>query len=119
MGMNRMRVFLVFLCLWAAVTEAQYAKYKDPKQPLNVRIKDLMKRMTLEEKIGQMTQIERKVASSDVMKQYFIGNNTFFLIFRQDPFFFGMFDLYIARLNRVFGFWNLSLFIKKSFNLFE
>lgn len=76
MGMNRMRVFLVFLCLWAAVTEAQYAKYKDPKQPLNVRIKDLMKRMTVEEKIGQMTQIERKVASSDVMKQYFIGNIT-------------------------------------------
>nr|GMD61642.1 lysosomal beta glucosidase-like [Ipomoea batatas] len=32
-------------------------KYKDPK---GERIKDLMKRMTLEEKIGQMTQIERK-----------------------------------------------------------
>ncbi|CAN4100720.1 unnamed protein product [Withania somnifera] len=30
--------------------------------------------MTLEEKIGQMTQIERKVASADVMKQYFIGS---------------------------------------------
>lgn len=71
-----MRVFLVFLCLWAAFAEAEYVKYKDPKQPLNARIKDLMKRMTLEEKIGQMTQIERKVASPDVMKQYFIGKNT-------------------------------------------
>nr|GMD69778.1 beta-glucosidase BoGH3B-like isoform X1 [Ipomoea batatas] len=40
-------------------------KYKDPKQPVGERIKDLMKRMTLEEKIGQMTQIERKVSTPD------------------------------------------------------
>lgn len=49
-------------------------KYKDPKQPINVRIEDLMKRMTLAEKIGQMTQIERSNASADVMKNYFIGS---------------------------------------------
>ena len=48
-------------------------KYKDPKQPVNTRIKDLIGRMTLAEKIGQMTQIERSVASADVMKNYFIG----------------------------------------------
>ncbi|XP_047941254.1 beta-glucosidase BoGH3B-like [Salvia hispanica] len=72
--MNKMRVFLVFLCLWAAVAEAKILKYKDPKQHLNARIKDLMRRMTLEEKIGQMTQIESKVASPDVMKNYFIGS---------------------------------------------
>ncbi|XP_016491165.1 uncharacterized protein LOC107810849 [Nicotiana tabacum] len=60
--------------LLAVVTEAEHMKYKDPKQKLGVRIKDLMKRMTLEEKIGQMTQIERKVASADVMKKYFIGS---------------------------------------------
>ncbi|XP_060197140.1 uncharacterized protein LOC132626320 [Lycium barbarum] len=64
----------VLCCLLAVVTEAEYMKYKDPKQKLGVRIKDLMKRMTLEEKIGQMTQIERKVASADVMKKYFIGS---------------------------------------------
>ncbi|XP_057808618.1 uncharacterized protein LOC131023090 isoform X1 [Salvia miltiorrhiza] len=74
MAMDKTTAFLVFLCLWATVAEAEYVKYKDPKQPLNVRIKDLMNRMTLEEKIGQMTQIERKVASPDVMKQYFIGS---------------------------------------------
>ncbi|URE29421.1 aldehyde oxidase [Musa troglodytarum] len=51
-----------------------YMKYKDPKQPINVRIKDLMDRMTLAEKIGQMTQIEREVASAQVMKNYFIGS---------------------------------------------
>lgn len=65
--------FLLLCCL-AALTEADYMKYKDPKQPLGCRIKDLMKRMTLAEKIGQMVQIERSVATPDVMKQYFIGN---------------------------------------------
>jgi len=30
--------------------------YKDPNQPIEVRIKDLMERMTLEEKVGQMCQ---------------------------------------------------------------
>ncbi|KAG5530593.1 hypothetical protein RHGRI_025525 [Rhododendron griersonianum] len=62
------------MCLcWAATAEAEYEKYKDPKQHINVRIKDLMGRMTLEEKIGQMTQIERTVASAEVIKKYHIG----------------------------------------------
>ncbi|KAM6542790.1 hypothetical protein CsatB_007237 [Cannabis sativa] len=30
--------------------------------------------MTMEEKIGQMTQIDRNVASNEVMKKYFIGS---------------------------------------------
>lgn len=64
---------LAVLCLWTAFAEAEYIKYKDPKQSLNVRIRDLLGRMTLEEKIGQMCQIERKDASPDVMKKYFIG----------------------------------------------
>jgi beta-glucosidase len=55
------------------VADAEQMKYKDPKQPINTRIKDLLGRMTLAEKIGQMTQIERQVASADVMKKYFIG----------------------------------------------
>ena len=58
---------------WAAMAEAEYMKYKDPKQLINARIKDLMKRMTLEEKIGQMSQIDRTVASEEVMKKYFLG----------------------------------------------
>ncbi|CAK9184643.1 unnamed protein product [Ilex paraguariensis] len=64
----------VFLCFWAASTEAVYMKYKDPKQPLGVRIKDLIWRMTLEEKIGQMMQIERGFASADVIRKYYIGS---------------------------------------------
>uniref|UniRef100_A0A6M2EEB5 beta-glucosidase n=1 Tax=Populus davidiana TaxID=266767 RepID=A0A6M2EEB5_9ROSI len=65
--------FLLLCCLIVA-GEAEYLKYKDPKMPTGARIKDLMKRMTLEEKIGQMVQIERTVATPDVMKQYFIGS---------------------------------------------
>lgn len=49
-------------------------KYKDTKQELNERIKDLMKRMRLEEK---MTQIERMVASPTLVNKYFIGNPIF------------------------------------------
>lgn len=49
-------------------------KYKDLKQPLNVRVNDLLSRMTLAEKIGQMSQIERKNASAEVIEQYFIGS---------------------------------------------
>lgn len=60
--------------IWAALAEAEYMIYKDATKPLNSRIKDLMSRMTLEEKIGQMTQIERGVASAEVMKDYFIGS---------------------------------------------
>lgn len=67
-------IFGVAILLAFSVANAEYLKYKDPKQPLGARIKDLMSRMTLEEKIGQMTQIERSVASADVMKQYFIGS---------------------------------------------
>ncbi|XP_044498557.1 beta-glucosidase BoGH3B-like [Mangifera indica] len=67
-------VLLMGLLLLCCLAEAEYIKYKDPKQPLNVRIRDLMKRMTLEEKIGQMTQIERAISSPDVIKNYFIGS---------------------------------------------
>ncbi|KAJ4763743.1 Glycosyl hydrolase family protein [Rhynchospora pubera] len=65
--------FLLLLC-GATIGEAEYMKYKDSNQTINARIEDLLKRMTLAEKIGQMTQIERKVASADVMKKYFIGS---------------------------------------------
>ncbi|KAK8623557.1 hypothetical protein V6N13_118440 [Hibiscus sabdariffa] len=67
-------LLLVFLCFRASITEGQQAIYKDPKQPVEARIEDLLGKMTLEEKVGQMTQIERINASADVMKTYFIGS---------------------------------------------
>ncbi|XP_023540208.1 uncharacterized protein LOC111800651 [Cucurbita pepo subsp. pepo] len=67
-----MGFFLMFLS--ETLGTGEQLKYKDPTKPLNVRIKDLLGRMTVEEKIGQMVQIERVNASADVMKNYFIGS---------------------------------------------
>lgn len=67
------QVGLVVLLIIASLTEAENMRYKDPKVGVNKRVRDLLSRMTLDEKIGQMVQIERKVATSDVMKNYFIG----------------------------------------------
>ncbi|KNA08683.1 hypothetical protein SOVF_160410 [Spinacia oleracea] len=52
----------------------RYMKYKDENQAVEVRVEDLFSRMTLEEKIGQMTQIDRTVASFDVTNTYLIGS---------------------------------------------
>ncbi|GMH23019.1 hypothetical protein Nepgr_024862 [Nepenthes gracilis] len=67
------KILLVLSC-WTSIAKAEYLKYKDPKQPLNTRINDLISRMTLREKIGQMTQIDRSVASTEIMKKYMIGS---------------------------------------------
>ena len=48
--------------------------YTDPAQPVEARVEDLLKRMTLDEKIGQMTQVEKNsIAHGDITK-YFIGS---------------------------------------------
>lgn len=73
---------MVIACCWNVMAQSDYMKYKDSKQPISVRIEDLMSRMSLEEKIGQMTQIERTLASPEVMNKYFIGKIYIFL--RQD-----------------------------------
>ncbi|CAN8252483.1 unnamed protein product [Cochlearia groenlandica] len=66
---------LLLCCVVAADKEPLVnAKYKDPKEPLEVRIKSLMSLMTLEEKIGQMVQVERTNATTEIIKKYFIGS---------------------------------------------
>ncbi|CAN6439930.1 unnamed protein product [Victoria cruziana] len=67
-------VFVLLLSSCICIGQAEHVRYKDPKQPLGVRINDLIKRMTLAEKIGQMTQIDRSVASADVVQKYLIGS---------------------------------------------
>ncbi|GMI84595.1 hypothetical protein like AT5G20950 [Hibiscus trionum] len=74
MAGTRMTIYFMGLVLVCCLTKAEYMKYKDPKQPVLVRVRDLLDRMTLEEKIGQMVQIELTVASAEVMKKYFIGS---------------------------------------------
>ncbi|PWA56931.1 Glycoside hydrolase family 3 [Artemisia annua] len=61
--------FLVIDC-WVTTAESNGMRYKDPKQPVEVRITDLINRMSLEEKIGQMTQIDRYVATPEVMQKF-------------------------------------------------
>ncbi|CAA0403960.1 unnamed protein product [Arabidopsis thaliana] len=67
---------LLLLCCTVAANKVPLAnaKYKDPKEPLGVRIKNLMSHMTLEEKIGQMVQVERVNATTEVMQKYFVGS---------------------------------------------
>jgi beta-glucosidase len=43
----------------AAAAGAQDPPYKDPSLSAKKRVDDLLSRMTLEEKVGQMTQTER------------------------------------------------------------
>lgn len=50
--------------------------YKNPSVNMEDRIKDLLSRMTLKEKIGQMTQIERRVATPEALKDFSIGTCT-------------------------------------------
>lgn len=53
--------------------EVEECVYRDSKAEVEARIKDLLPRMTLKEKVGQMTQIERRVATHDAIKDLSIG----------------------------------------------
>ncbi|GAU25717.1 hypothetical protein TSUD_216470 [Trifolium subterraneum] len=48
--------------------------YMNPTEPVDVRIKNLLSLMTLKEKIGQMTQIERSVTTPSAIKDFTIGS---------------------------------------------
>lgn len=59
--MTTMHLKLTLSILVLSISAVSFAQnptpiYKDPSQPIEVRIKDLMSRMTLEEKVGQMCQ---------------------------------------------------------------
>uniref|UniRef100_A0ACD5WB65 Uncharacterized protein n=1 Tax=Avena sativa TaxID=4498 RepID=A0ACD5WB65_AVESA len=72
-SLHKATYVLLMFCL-LVLGRAEHLKYKDPKQSLAVRIEDLLGRMTLAEKIGQMTQIERENATAEAMSKYFIGS---------------------------------------------
>ena len=50
------------------------APYKNPKLPVEQRVDDLLSRMTLPEKIGQMTQIEKGSLNGNVVASQFLGS---------------------------------------------
>ena len=47
-------LFAIILTLWGITAEAQKMPYKDPNLPITERVADLLGRMTLAEKIGQL-----------------------------------------------------------------
>lgn len=51
------KLLIIPILLFSAVTLAQQPIYKDPKQPVEVRVKDLVSRMTPEEKFWQCFMI--------------------------------------------------------------
>lgn len=58
---------------------SQEEVYKDSTAPVKDRVEDLLKRMTLEEKVGQMNQfvgVEHIKANSAVMTEEELKNNT-------------------------------------------
>jgi beta-glucosidase len=57
-----------------AGSESGTVLYTDPSQPLETRVEDLLKRMTLDEKIGQMTQVEKNSIKPGDISNYFIGS---------------------------------------------
>lgn len=48
--------------------------YKDAAQPIEARVDDLLARMSLEEKIGQMTQVEKNSIKPGDITKYYIGS---------------------------------------------
>jgi beta-glucosidase len=59
---------LLLQCSLPAAAQTGTPIYKDPSQPVAARVADLLGRMTLDEKIGQMTQADRTylTASADI-----------------------------------------------------
>ncbi|MEO0599762.1 MAG: hypothetical protein AAF126_26855, partial [Chloroflexota bacterium] len=54
--------------------QLETSRYRDTQQSIEARVQDLLSLMTLAEKIGQMTQVEKNSITPDDVKQYFIGS---------------------------------------------
>lgn len=72
--MRSFQIILSVFCLFfSLVINGQ--TYKNKSASVHDRVEDLLSQMTLEEKIGQMTQAERAaVINNDDIKTYFIGS---------------------------------------------
>jgi len=56
------------------VTETTTAPYLDASQPVDVRVRDLLARMTLEEKVGQMLQLDAREDVADHVLRRLAGS---------------------------------------------
>lgn len=57
-----------------ATATSSKAVYLDASQPVETRLDDLLQRMTLDEKIGQMTQVEKNSIRAGDITKYYIGS---------------------------------------------
>jgi beta-glucosidase len=63
---NSFYLLLILITLFAC-TRPEIPKYKDPKLPIAERVKDLLSRMTLEEKAAQMAGVNNEVKDSIIV----------------------------------------------------
>jgi len=70
------KIFISSSFALVILTKNAYSQvYLDPNISVNDRVNDLLSRMTLDEKIGQMVQAERTFTDIDaVIKDYFLGS---------------------------------------------
>ena len=54
--------------------DPNYVLYKDSSKSVDQRVEDLINRMTLDEKIGQMVQAERAGVSNEDVTNYALGS---------------------------------------------
>ncbi|MCO5612497.1 hypothetical protein L7F22_066765 [Adiantum nelumboides] len=69
-------IFLLLSCVVQAsmASSTSVPVYKNPQAAVEARVKDLLRRMTLEEKVGQMMQIERSIANASIIQINFVGS---------------------------------------------
>ncbi|MBN1649622.1 MAG: glycoside hydrolase family 3 C-terminal domain-containing protein [Spirochaetales bacterium] len=78
--MNRLAAFSVLLllffgCAGKPAGPSQNAIYLDASRPVSERVDDLLARMTPEEKIGQMLQVDRyEITGIDLISKYMLGS---------------------------------------------
>jgi beta-glucosidase len=66
-------LLVISIAMAAFVSFAQDAPYLDPSSDVEARIDDLLARMTLEEKIGQMTLVENNSITPESVTRFNIG----------------------------------------------
>ncbi|GAB5492801.1 MAG: glycoside hydrolase family 3 N-terminal domain-containing protein [Phototrophicaceae bacterium] len=65
---------ILCLCLFSTVSAQEtILPYQDPSLDIEARVADLLGRMSLEEKFGQMTLIEKGSINPDAVTEYYIG----------------------------------------------
>ena len=68
--------FFVIFCRKSPQGSSNHSEmiYKNPSYSVEERTEDLLKRMTVEEKVGQMTQADRQFLRANDIQKYFLGS---------------------------------------------